>query len=209
MRSLVRGLFWIGGIAFAIGLLLHLFLLDSWVMPGDDPMLTVSVLPTLTPQDHLLVQRGAVPKPGQLARCVSPENPARYVVGRVFAVGGDKIEIRDERVWVAGRVITKHQACPPMTVTHPATESEIKLMCSVEDNGAWTYAVLRDAEHPEPSQGVQMVEPDRLYLVSDDRHLHQDSRDFGTVEASTCEHIVFRLWGESFLDSARRFSILW
>ncbi len=209
MRSLVRGGVWLAVIFGAIGLLLHLYVLDTWVVPGDDPMLTVSVLPTLTPQDRLLVQRGAVPKPGQLARCVSPENPTRYVVGRVFGVGGDRLEIRDEAVWVSGRVVTKRHGCPPVQMTHPATGNEVTLLCSVEDNGAWTYGVLRDAEHREPSRGVQVVEEGRLYLVSDNRHLHQDSRDFGTVEASTCEHVVFRLWGESFLDSGRRFSILW
>ena len=54
-----------------------------------------------------------------------------------------------------------------------------------------------------------MVEPGKLFLVSDDRHIHKDSRDFGGVDAATCEHVVFRLWGERFTDGSRRFNILW
>lgn len=209
MRSLVRGLLWLGAIVGAICGLLYLFLLDTWIVPGDDPMFTASIVPTLSPQDRILIQRGAVPRAGQLARCVSPENPSRYVVGRVFGVAGERVEIREERVWVSDKVILLRHGCPAVTLTHPSTGDDITLSCGVEDNGAWTYAMLRSSEHPEPSHGVTVVEEGRMFLVSDNRHLHQDSRDFGLVEASTCEHVVFRLWGESFLDSSRRFSILW
>lgn len=209
MRSLVRGLLWIAAIVGAICVLLHLFVLDAWVVPGDDPAFSVSVLPTLVPQDNILVQRKAIPTSGQLARCVSPENPSRYVVARVFGSAGEKVEIREERVWVSGKVATKRHMCPPLTVPHPITGTELSLSCTVEDNGPATYAALRDSEHPEPSHGITVVEEGRLFLVSDNRHLHHDSRDFGTVDASTCEHVVFRLWGESFLDGSRRFTMLW
>ncbi len=39
--------------------------------------------------------------------------------------------------------------------------------------------------------------------------MHQDSRDFGQVDASTCEHVAFPLWGERYTDGSRRFTILW
>jgi signal peptidase I len=52
-------------------------------------------------------------------------------------------------------------------------------------------------------------EAGKLFLVSDNRSMHEDSRDFGQVDASTCEHIVFRLWGEHYTDSSRRFTIIW
>jgi signal peptidase I len=54
-----------------------------------------------------------------------------------------------------------------------------------------------------------LVEPGKVFLVSDDRHIHKDSRDFGQVDGAACEHVVFRLWGESFGDSSHRFNVLW
>ena len=50
----------------------------------------------------------------------------------------------------------------------------------------------------------------KLYLFSDDRYLHLDSRDFGSVPEATCQHLIFRLWGaEGFTDGAHRFNMLW
>ncbi len=95
-----------------------------------------------------------------------------------------------------------------MSVMHPLSQREVSLTCSVEDNGRSTYSVLT---HPERREGqtIAKVEPGKVFLVSDNRHIHQDSRDFGQVDAATCEHVVFRLWGERFTDRSRRLSILW
>ena len=78
----------------------------------------------------------------------------------------------------------------------------------VAETGAWTFEFL---SHPEMLTGNHsaVVEAGKLYLVSDNRLMHQDSRDFGLVDSSTCEHIVFRLWGERYAASTRRFNVLW
>jgi hypothetical protein len=40
--------------------------------------------------------------------------------------------------------------------------------------------------------------------------MHLDSRDFGTIDPSSCQHIVFRLWGTTgFSDASHRFTIIW
>jgi signal peptidase I len=210
VRSFLRGLIWIGGICGALCGLLYVLFFDTWVIPGDDPMFNASILPTLFPEDRLLVLRGVSPGGyGRLARCRSPESPSAFVVGRVFGRAGDTVEVRNEHVWVAGRPIGNRHACPSYDVTHPVSGAALTLACSVEDNGAWTYSTLHASQGLEPSGGASVVEPNRLFLVSDDRHLHADSRDFGTVEESTCEHIVFRLWGARYLDGARRMTPLY
>jgi signal peptidase I len=46
--------------------------------------------------------------------------------------------------------------------------------------------------------------------LSDDRYLHLDSRDYGTVPEESCQHVFFRLWGAAgFGDASRRFNIIW
>ena len=209
MREYVRGAVWIIAILAAITTLLFLFVLDSWVIPSDDPLFALSLEPTLAPQDRIVVQRGGIPKTGQLARCISPEKPAKYVIGRMFGAGGETVEITAERITVAGRGTIGRHGCPPRKVLHPVLGTEVTLGCGVEENSEnWTYQVLYHPENPEPSRVVAIPEG-MIYLVSDDRHFHEDSRDFGPIAAATCEHVVFRLWGASYMDSSRRFSILW
>jgi signal peptidase I len=55
-----------------------------------------------------------------------------------------------------------------------------------------------------------MVQVGNWYLVSDDRHLHLDSRDFGPIDPRSCRHVLFRIVGSGGLsDSAGRFTIIW
>lgn len=206
--SFGRNLLWLGAITGAIGLLLYLFVFDTWVVPGDDPLTLAALQPLLGAEDRILTRRGSTPKTPELARCLAPDGSGKYVVGRVFGVAGDRVEINNERVAVNGKSPQTRFACPTVNVVHPVSGDQVPLTCSVEDNGSFVYSVLL---HPEYREGQRQtkVEAGKLYLVSDNRHIHHDSRDFGPVDASTCEHVVFRLWGPSFSDASRRFNILW
>lgn len=203
-----RNLVWLGAILGAIGLLLYLFVFDTWVVPGDEPALTAAIAPTLDPDDRILTRRGGSPKYGELARCVRGDGSGKYVIGRVFGLGGDTVEVNNERVATNGKGMPTRFGCGTVNVVHPVSGDSVPLSCSVEDNGAFTYSVLVHPEYRE-GQRVTKVEPEKIYLVSDNRHIHLDSRDFGPVDASTCEHVVFRLWGQTFADSSHRFNILW
>lgn len=211
MRGFVRGLLWIAGILGAIGLLLHLFLFDVWTVPrGPDDQFGASIQPTLMVEDHVLVQRGRVPAWGELARCASPTTPGAFIVGRVFGRRGDEVEVNDHDVLTNGKRLASRHACPEVVLPHPVTQNLVTLHCAVAETGAWSFEFLT-RKGPGISAGTTkaVVEPGKLYLVSDNWLMHQDSRDFGQVDESTCEHIVFRLWGEKYTDSSRRFTILW
>jgi signal peptidase I len=93
-------------------------------------------------------------------------------------------------------------------IVHPITQEEITLNCATEDNGAWTYDYLVPVDRPEGAR-TAVVEQGKLFLLSDNRVIHKDSRDFGLIDATTCEHVVFRLWGDSFVDTSRRFTVLY
>ncbi len=209
MKGFTRTAGWILGILGAIGLLLHLLVFDVWVVPrGSDGQFAASVLPALMPEDKVLVQRGRVPVYGELARCASPLTAGEYVVGRVFGTPGDRVEVREGGVTTNGKGPVSRHGCGQRVVAHPVTENLVTLNCGVAETGAWTFEFL---SHPEMLTGNHsaVVEAGKLYLVSDNRLMHQDSRDFGLVDSSTCEHIVFRLWGERYSDGSRRFNVLW
>jgi signal peptidase I len=206
--SFGRNVLWLAAILGAVALLLYLFVFDTWLVPSDDPQLTASIAPTLSPDDRILTRRGAIPVTGELARCFVPDGSGKYTIGRVFGAGGDTVEVDNERVAVNGVGPKTRFQCGIVSVVHPVSGDAVPLTCSVEDNGSFTYSVL---VHPEYREGQTRtkVEPNKLWLVSDDRHLHKDSRDFGAVEAATCEHVVFRLWGQTYGDASHRFNVLW
>ncbi len=211
MRGLVRGLLWILGILGAIALLLHLFLFDVWKVPrGNDDRFATSILPTLRAEELVLIHRGRVPKVGELARCKSPLDGGVYVVGRVFGAGGDRVEVQDRAVLTNGKQPAWRHACPPVVVPHPVTHNLVTMSCSVAETDAASFEYFTPKEDGiSGGTSNALVERGRLYLVSDNRLMHEDSRDVGQVDAATCEHIVFRLWGEKFSDATRRFAVLW
>lgn len=207
MRGFLRGCVWLFGIGGAICLLLHILFFDTWVIPESDPLLVSSIRPTLYPNDRILTARRSEPIAGQLARCTSPEPGSDYIIGRVMGVGGDTVVVDNGRVAVNGKLIPSRHACPKQTLIHPVSGEQVTLSCSTEDNGAWTYDYLLP-EHGD-GQRSAVVERGKYFLLSDNRAIHKDSRDFGLVDASTCEHVVFRLWGDSFVDTSRRFTVLY
>lgn len=200
---------WLGGIVGAVGLLLYLLVFDVWVVPrGREVQFSASILPTLMPEDKLLIHRGRAPRWGELARCASPQSAGEYVVGRVFGVPGDRVEVSDGSVSTNGKPVLARTWCEQRVVAHPITGNLVTMQCAVADTGAWTFEYLTNSAMITGTRSA-IVEAGRLYLVSDNRVMHHDSRDFGQVDASTCEHVVFRLWGERYTDSSRRFDILW
>ncbi len=200
---------WTLGILGLIGLVLYLTILDAWRVPGDDPSFNVAVAPTLRPGDTLLILKSSEVKLGHLVRCMDPDAPGRYVVGRIIAKAGDKIDV-DELVTVNGKRNPSPHACsePKVMMRHPGTQEDVRLSCVVEDTYGNEHEAIRDLDHPQATS-KSVVEAGKVYLVSDNRHWHLDSRDFGQVDPATCQHIVYRLWGESYFDASRRFNFLW
>ncbi len=96
---------WVVAIASAVGLLLYLFVFDTWEVPEDDASLVASIEPTLRPHDRILTRRKSTPGFGDLARCLAPDGGGTFAVGRVFAVGGETIEVLNERVAVNGKAL--------------------------------------------------------------------------------------------------------
>jgi signal peptidase I len=211
MRSLFKLAFWLLVVVGAVLGVLYAVLFDVWVVPADDPMLSASIEPNLAPGDVVVLSRQGSIGYGNLLRCSDPQAPGRYVIARAIAHSGDRIAIQDELVSVDGRRAPSARGCDVIrhTVRDPSTGDDVDLICSVEDFGEVTFDALRVPAHPVPPISAT-VEAGRWFLVSDDRHIHVDSRDYGTIEARTCKHIIFRIVGAAgFGDAKSRFSIIW
>jgi signal peptidase I len=124
---------------------------------------------------------------------------------------GDHLEISDEIVSIDGQHTPSPRRCEPptMAIHDPQTNDDVQLACSVEEFGEMSYSSLHATDHHEPPSSAT-VEAGRWFLVSDDRHVHLDSRDYGQIDPTTCQHVVFRLVGAAgFGDREKRLSIIW
>ena len=202
---------WLVGIVGSICLVLELFFVEVWRVPIDDPLLSAAIEPTLSAGDVIVVMRHSSVGRGDMLRCADPQAPGRFILARALAHSGETIAINNETVSLDGKRNPSPRACDPPTVTvrDPRSDEDVPLGCSVEEMGDMPFSVLRTSDHPEPPVSA-LVEPTKWFLVSDDRHVHLDSRDFGPIDPTTCQHVVFRLIGAAgFGDARRRLTLIW
>jgi signal peptidase I len=212
MRTWFRIVFWVLGVVGAVALVLYVGFFDVWTVPVDDPMLSASIEPTLSAGDIVVISRHTDVSRGDLVRCADPQAPGRFIIARAISKFGDHIEVSGETVSIDGKRTASPRSCdPPNLLIHdPQSNEDVNLTCSVEEYGDMNFSALRSTDHPEPPTKAT-IEAGKWYLVSDDRHVHLDSRDFGQMEPATCRHIVFRLAGAAgFLaDGKKRLTIIW
>jgi signal peptidase I len=209
MRSFIKFLLWTAGVLGIIGLLLYLMVFDGWKVPDDDPTFSASLAPNMAPGDEVLLYKSGTLKAGYLARCADPDAPGRYVIGRIVAIESEGVEVENGLAIVQGKRTPSPRACEGTSMRHPVTGETVSLSCTVEDLGGNEHPILITREHAE-GRVRSKVENGNFYLLSDNRYIHLDSRDYGQVKATTCQHLVFRLWSSAgFFDSAHRFNVLW
>ena len=196
------------GMAIIAGIIFAFF--DVWTVPSDDPQLAVSIEPTLSAGDIVLVMRNSGASEGAVVRCTDPQAEGRYVVARVMGGTGDEIEFVAGNLHVNGKSPSAPYACEMAKVTlrNPANDEDVELRCFMEEFGGGTHPSLQSKAVDRDMKST--VEAQKVFLVSDNRTLHLDSRDFGTVTPSTCQRVAFRLWGTTgFWDTHKRLTAIW
>lgn len=214
MEKMLKFVTWVFGGFIVLALVGRLFLYEEWVVPtsDEDAWVAASVAPTLAGGDMVLILTVGTPKAGDLVRCKDPDNPGSFVVGRIAGESGDTVEVKGPTLYVNGNRYDANEACtePKVYVDHPDTGAEVELRCSrIEFGGTWHFRASR-AVTGVADNHRQEVGANKVYLLSDNRTLHLDSRDFGTVDKETCSgRISFRLWGkDGWTDSERRLNFV-
>jgi len=123
------------------------------------------------------------------------------------------VDVKAESLDVNGRHEASIAACDPptMSVKDPRTQEEVTLQCRRYEMAGMSLAYLQSSTPTRTERDTHaVVEPGKVFLLSDDRHFHLDSREFGQVSVATCQHVVYRLWGATGIgDASRRFDVLW
>jgi signal peptidase I len=211
MKKYQKGLLGAAVALVALGLILRVLLFKVWTVP-DEPRLGAAVAPTLAGGDVVVVLTRGKPGFGDLVRCADPEDPQKYVIGRIAGVAYDVVETEAHRLIVNGKKFDAGTACPEKTfhVPHPTTGSDVELRCDViEMGGGWHYRGFSPKSFMVTTTRTE-VTPGMVYLLSDNREHHDDSRDFGLVPSDSCtERIIFRLWSkDGWGDDKRRLTYI-
>lgn len=194
--SLTRFLVWC---AIIIGLIIGALRLTMirWVrLPtmAADPVFSLSVLPTLEGGDLILTFRLGTPDFGDLVLCPEPGAPERYIIGRVFGEGGDRVKITNSVPTVNGDSFVLERSCDPSVITyrHPETGAEVKQQCHMEAVAGGLHPIgVGDGQKIVPENREYNVPDGRWFLLSDNRLYPYDSRDYGYVDAASCKERVF------------------
>jgi signal peptidase I len=211
VRKFLKGLAWVVGTLAVLAIVARLTFIRVWTVP-DDRALSASLAPSLASGDIVLVLYRGERSIGDLVRCPDPEDAQRWVVGRIVGQQGDKVEVQNGLLILNGKRYEVSEACaePRLTVPHPTDGRPVDHACMrVELGGGW-HAEARALTASPDSPREHTVGPGRVYLLSDNRTYHDDSRDFGAIPADSCkEQIVFRLWGkDGFFADKHRFAAI-
>lgn len=198
MRGLFKALLWLVGILAFIAAILRATIFETWTVPGDDPLFSASIQPALRAGDVVLLRRGGTPSFGDLVRCSDPEAPGRYIVGRILGERGDKVFADGVTMAINGKTTSVERACstPKLSVADPTTGEPVELYCDMESLGSITYMRARASSPDASSQQTETeVTEGNVFIASDNRYYHDDSRDFGAVPLASCtRRVSFRLW---------------
>lgn len=212
LRKLAKGLLWTALLLGVVGGLLRWLVVKVWVVPADDPVLSASIAPSLSPGDIVLLFHAKRPGFGELVRCVDPDEPRRFIIGRIAAEGGDTLVIEGGRLKINGNYASIEHGCaePTFVVNDPNTGSPVEMRCDVEELGSVAHKrgnrALEGISEPEPIQ--RTIQNGFVFLVSDNRFYPLDSRVYGPIDLATCDaRIIFRIWGtQGFADEKTRFT---
>ena len=212
MDKLLRVLGWTIVVLAIVGGLARVTLVEQWTIPDDNTRLGISMEPSLTAGDTVLLLSHGSPGFGDLVRCTDPDNASGFIVGRIAGLSGDVVEVTGRDLRVNNKRYNSEQVCPTprVTVIHPTSQKEVTLSCDEVDMGGRLHyrGYTSKADIFTPTKANVMT--GMVFLLSDDRSYHDDSRDFGMVPLASCNNrIVFRAWGkDGWKDEKRRLSYI-
>lgn len=194
-RSFIKTVWeWIKTIVIA--LLLALFIRTFFVQAFKIP--SGSMIPTLLVGDHILVNKmvygvrnpltrsvwihGRVPKRQEIIVFIFPENPKMDFIKRVIGLPGDKIEIRNKKVYVNDKLLKE----PYVRYTDPD--------------------ILPASVSPRDNFGPVIVPKGCLFVMGDNRDQSYDSRFWGFVPIRDVKGKAFIIY---FSWDQNHFHIRW
>ncbi len=126
---------------------------------------------------------GAKPHRGDVVLFRYQQDETIWYIKRVAAVGGDKIEIRDRRLYVNDT---------PAIYSDAKEKDDQKILVETLFDSNRSVAMKKDGT-AEPF-GPTVVPPDYFFVLGDNRDSSDDSRYWGPVPIQNIDGLVFGIW---------------
>lgn len=179
-------------IALILALFIRTFVVQAFKIPSG------SMIPTLLIGDHLLVSKFVygIKNPFTGSTLVSlgspekkdiivfkyPENPDQDFIKRVIGVGGDRVEIKNKKVYVNDKLLK--------------VEGAVNL----------DPRIIQGRNPPRDNYGPITVPENKLFVMGDNRDNSHDSRFWGFVDLQAVKgkaFIIYWSWDKE------KFSVRW
>ncbi len=176
-------------IAILIAVVVRTLIVQAYKIPSP------SMVPTLLVGDHLLVNKFIYgvkipllrrtivpvtdPKRGDIIVFIYPQDRSKDFIKRVIGVGGDKIEIRNKKIWINDRPYQDAVGIYSDPVSYPAIVQ------------------------PRDNFGPVTVPKNALFVMGDNRDQSLDSRFWGFVELKDVEGkavVIYWSWNSEGQD---------
>ena len=112
------------------------------------------------------------------AKASPPTATLQLCVKRVVGIGGDSIEIRNQRLIVNGRVADYSRSRVHVSSVIRAQANVVALSEKLPGEPAYTILISNE---PAPDFGPYVVPPHSFFALSDDRDFSEDSRHWGAI----------------------------
>jgi signal peptidase I len=159
-------------------------------------MPSASMNPTLIVGDMFTVSTSAYryspPQPGDVV-VIKKKEGGRSFVKRVVAVGGDRVQMKDGRLFVNGRLVERESLGSYDDSGNGTGSAVLALYRETLPNGrSHRIAELSDKEFFDNTAEF-LVPPGQLFLMGDNRDSSMDSRAPGEFGFIPVEHVIGRV----------------
>lgn len=167
-------------IAIVIALFIRTFIICAYKIPSR------SMVPTLLVGDHILVNKfiygvkipllrtimipGREPKRGEIVVFIYPHDRSKDFIKRVIGVAGDKIEIRNKKIFINDKEYSDPYGTYSDSMIYPASLQ------------------------PRDNFGPVTVPPKSIFVMGDNRDESLDSRFWGFVNLKDVEGKAFIIY---------------
>jgi len=187
-------------VAIVVALILRFFVLAAYKIP------TTSMTPTLKSGDFVFAYKlsygvsvpfsdvrlaSSLPRRGDVVVFRLPSNETTHFIKRVVALPGEKVEIRNRKLYVNDTVAEYREAPTELIGDLPGRELYAVLQESVLGS---THFVMNRNEEEAESFGPIIVPPGQVFVLGDNRDSSDDSRYWGTVPLQNLEGQIVVVW---------------
>lgn len=221
MREYVESI----GIAVIVAVILRLFVVEAFKIPSESMVPTLMVGDHIFVSKYLYgvtlpftnrrVVRFAAPARGEVVVFAKPSHEEQYgskpdyidafedemagkdFIKRIVGVAGDRVELREDILWVNGEEIPRCQLGRRTYRSYNRflgkwENAEGQLW--VERHGGFLYTVVEDDHGPVTTFGPITVPDDQVFLLGDNRDNSNDSRYWGPVPVDNIKGRAMVIW---------------